>query len=113
MGFSKFITLALLATVLVASVESHGHGDCSFDYSSYGGSQKKFNIILKKDSMTAKSHFKWLKNCCNKSVKHISHEDLSQDCEEDVARDFSVEDSLYGYTAYFDPKFVENHLKDH
>jgi hypothetical protein len=109
MGFSKFFAITLLATTFVALVESH---NCSFDYSSYDGSQKKFNVILK-DRMAAESHFKWLTNCCDKSVKHISHVDYSKDFEENAAHDFSVEDSFYGYTAYFDPKFVEKHLENH
>src|SRR5205814_489107 len=108
MGFSKFIAITLLATALVASVESHG--DCSFNYSSYHGSQKKFNVILK-DRMAAESHFKWLTNCCNKSVRHIANIDLTDAFDENVARDFSVEDALYGYTAYFDSEFVEKHLE--
>src|SRR3954447_4894238 len=110
MGFSKFVVITLLATTLFASVEPHG--DCNFNYSSYESSQKRYNVILK-DRMAAKSHFKWLTNCCNKSVKHISHVDYSEDFEEDDARDFSVEDALYGYTTYFDPKFVKKHLESH
>src|SRR4051794_22712091 len=108
MGFSKFIVLTLLATSLIASVEPHG--DCSFNYSSYDGSQKKYNVIIK-NKMAAKSHFKWLTNCCNKSVKHVLDVDYSEDFDENAAHDFSVEDALYGYSSYFHPKFVKEHLK--
>src|ERR1051325_2034611 len=104
MGFSKFVAISLLATTLFAFAESHG--DCSFKYSSYDGSQKKFNIILK-DKMAAESHFKWLESCCDKSVNHIANVDCTDNFEENSVRDFSVEDAIYGYTAYFDPKFVE------
>ena len=110
MGFSKFVAISLLATTLFAFAESHG--DCSFKYSSYEGSQKKYNVILK-DKMAAESHFKWLEKCCDKSVKHISKVDFSKHFKEDAVHDFSVEDALYGYTTYYHPKFVKEHLKEH
>ena len=109
MGFSKFVVITLLATsTLVASIEPNE--DCSFKYSSYEGSQKKYNVILK-DKTAANSHFEWLKNCLNKSVNHILNVDYSKNFEENDVHDFSVEDALYGYSTYFDPNFVNQYLK--
>ena len=108
MGFSKFIVFTLLITTLFALVQSHN--DCSFDYSSYYGPQKKLNVILK-DKKSAESHFKWLSRCCDKSVQHISKADCSKDIGEDTIRDFSVKDTFFGYTAYFNPNFVEQYLE--
>jgi len=109
MGFSKFVVITLLVTsTLVASIEPNE--DCSFKYSSYEGSQKKYNVILK-DKIAANSHFEWLKKCVNKSVNHILNVDFSKDFEENEVHDFSVEDALYGYSTYFDPNFVNQYLK--
>src|ERR1043165_7241760 len=112
MGFSKLVIttfLVIILVTLVISVESYG--DCSFNYVSYEGPQKKFNVILK-DGTAVETQFKWLMNCCNKTINHISNVDFSKNFEENTVRDFSVEDALYGYTAYFDSEFVEQHLKN-
>ncbi|CAG8583324.1 6051_t:CDS:2 [Acaulospora morrowiae] len=108
----KFIITVVLTTVLIAdlaaSAESTG---CSFTFSSFSGPRERYIVFLDSNSIT--KHYQWLENCLKRSTQKLGIAEFSTAAvDNDMIVDFSVEGKAHGYTAWFDAKFVQEHLSN-
>lgn len=117
-SFFKFIITLFLFTSFFYNVNS-----LKCPKRRYRGKQEKFVVILKDNpSLTSRSlnsrrrnHFNKMSRCLNKTALPFyddTNNNHSLDNENDVLKDFNVENVITGYVGYFDPNFVKDELKN-
>ncbi|RHZ86502.1 hypothetical protein Glove_50g103 [Diversispora epigaea] len=102
--FIKFITFFTLITIISVSA---GPIKCPpINSTASNATQKRYIVFVSND----KVHYKWLKECYNRSVKSIKTTKKAVD--KNSILDISIKGKLYAYSTWYYPEFAKKYLSE-
>ncbi|CAG8438810.1 6675_t:CDS:2 [Diversispora eburnea] len=102
--FINFITFFILITIISVSA---GPIKCPpINSTASNSTQKRYVVFLSND----KTHYKWLKECYNRTVQSIKTTKIPVD--KNSILDISIKGKFYAYSTWYYPEFAKKYLSE-